>query len=198
MYVQIACTISDRTSRDLVTFVKLKSLLCPVSESILEGLIDQFASAQKARAEVFFLPYPNMDCTLMATDVNFADFDPQTSSFTFLSNLRQRAHALGGHSGITVDQLKAICVRCSRCKRLLSRTSHQYHECPVGETLEECNDDNIFNNPQYRLDAVGEGAALHGLDQETFENLFFKCVDCDHVVTATGRNYHKCPFPFEY
>ena len=105
---------------------------------------------------------------------------------------------LGGRSGITIEQLKAICIQCSHCKRLLLQITHQYHECPVEESLEESDNSDFFKGPEYCLDAIGEGAALHGLDQETFENMFFKCVDCDHVVTMTGRIYHVCPFLLEY
>ena len=96
----------------------------------------------------------------MATDVKLPDFDPQTSSFNYLSGLLRKAHTLGGHSGITIEQLKAICIQCSHCKRLLSRITHQYHECPVEESLEESDDGDFFKSPEYRLDAVGEGAAL--------------------------------------
>lgn len=138
-----------------------------------------------------------------ATDVNFPNFDPQTSSLAYLSDLWRKAHALEDHSGITLEQLKAICVQCSRCERFLSRTSHQNHQCPVyggpvEEKLEESDDGDIFKSPEYRLDAVGEGAALHGLERETFESVFFKCVDCDRVVTMTGRSFHVCPFSLEY
>ena len=176
---------------------KLNGLLYLVMESIPEGIINQFALAQKVKAEVFCSILEHV-LYLMATDVKFPDFDPQTSSFSYLSDLRRKAHALGERSGITMEQLKAICIQCSHCKRLLSRITHQYHECPVKESLEESDDGDFFKSPEYRLDAVGEGAALHGLDQETFENMFFQCVDCERVVTTAGRTYHVCPFLLEY
>lgn len=104
-------------------------------------------------------------------------------------------------TGITDEELKKFCVQCSRCENIVSRTSHAWHECPnlqgnsSSHNTPKCateEDQDIFEEEEYRLDAIGKGHFLHGLTAGEFEGYFSKCVCCERFLTKYGRDRHIC------
>ena len=126
-------------------------------------------------------------------------FEP--GGFELYWELRRRAGSIRGESGITPEELKTLCAQCVKCKNFVSRSTHLFHKCPDVTTANEGNlgtddtkadKDDIFQRLEHRLDAVGDGAALHGLTEEEFENLFLKCMSCGKIVTEDAKLYHCC------
>ena len=138
-----------------------------------------------------------------AADVDFQTFDPDLIRTCW--TLRRKAYWLPGpdrESGLTDEELRLLIVQCSRCKRLVSRTSHHCHQCPSPCSNSQSKPDDVLEEPEvchspgFRLDALGgrEGYLQHGLTQAEFEELFFRCMGCNRNVMVGGRYTHICSY----
>ena len=96
-------------------------------------------------------------------------------------------------TGITAEELGHLCIHCIQCGNFVTQTSQAWHECPndtnpSDEATSSNDDDGFFKSAEYRLDAVGTSAG--GVTKEEFEGLFARCLNCDRILTALGRERH--------
>lgn len=131
--------------------------------------------------------------TKLTTDVSIPKFDPDF--FKSAWSLRRRVNGLEEPTGITLEELRQLCIQCERCGNFVTQTSQACHECYHGATNDQTashgSDNDIFQSPEFRLDAIGKDPySLGGMTIKEFEDHFSMCINCKRILTASGRGRH--------